>query len=302
MDKNPLFSIVIPTYNHADFLKASLSSIIDQSYNNWEAIVIDNHSRDNTDDVVASFEDSRIRLEKINNHGVIATSRNRGILKAKGEWISFLDSDDLWYSEKLMRVVSAIKESDNQIQVFCNDEYMVFSDSSEKKLLQYGPYEDNFYSKLLLSGNRLSTSAVTVNKSFLTNKELLFSENPSFVTVEDYDFWLRIAKEQANFFFINEVLGEYTIHGKNQSASIEKHFKHHENLIKHHIFNIQNFDSCKEKLWKKAKSKIQLDKALLYLKEFKLRLAAIGFFCSFWFAPSHFLNQLMHRFRKKISS
>ena len=97
-----------------------------------------------------------------------------------------------------------------------------------------------------------------------------------------------------NLFDCTEETGGLTV--------VPKSFKHHEHLIKHHVFNIQNFDTCKEKLWKKAKSKIQLDKALLYLKEYKLRLATVGFFCSFWFAPSHFLNQLMHRLGKKISS
>lgn len=62
---SPLVSVVIPTYNHADFLKLSLASVVNQTYSNWEAIIIDNHSDDNTDEVVSSFRDSRIRLTKI---------------------------------------------------------------------------------------------------------------------------------------------------------------------------------------------------------------------------------------------
>jgi glycosyltransferase involved in cell wall biosynthesis len=70
---NGMVSVVIPSYNHAHFLKKALQSIIDQKYTNWEAVVVDNHSEDNTDDVVSSFKDKRIKLLKIHNKGVIAS-------------------------------------------------------------------------------------------------------------------------------------------------------------------------------------------------------------------------------------
>ncbi|EMO04349.1 glycosyltransferase-like protein, family 2 domain protein, partial [Leptospira interrogans serovar Icterohaemorrhagiae str. Verdun HP] len=114
---NPLVSVVIPTYNHSDFLKLSLASVINQTYLNWEAIVIDNHSNDNTDEVVSSFGNSKVRLTKIKNNGVISVSRNLGIKEAKGDWISFLDSDDLWFPNKLERVVFEIQKLENQIDV-----------------------------------------------------------------------------------------------------------------------------------------------------------------------------------------
>ncbi len=92
-----LVSVVIPTYNHARFLGRALQSVMDQTYKNWEVIIIDNHSQDNTDEIVEAFKDPRITLLKIHNNGVIAASRNMGIRAAKGEWIAFLDSDDHWY-------------------------------------------------------------------------------------------------------------------------------------------------------------------------------------------------------------
>src|SRR4051812_44716056 len=98
---NPLVSVVIPTYNHAQFLGRALGSVIAQTYTNWEAIVVDNHSQDDTDAVVASQSDPRIKLLKIHNNGVIAASRNKAMREARGEWIAFLDSDDAWYPEKL---------------------------------------------------------------------------------------------------------------------------------------------------------------------------------------------------------
>lgn len=295
----PLISVVIPTYNHAHFLKLSLASVVGQSYSNWEAIVIDNHSNDDTDQVVASFKDSRIRLTKIRNNGVISASRNKGIQEAKGDWISFLDSDDLWYYNKLQRIVDEIQKSENTIDVFCNDEYMVRPESDDRLKLQYGPFEEDFYRKMLFYGNRLSTSATTVRKKFLDDNSLLFSENQKFVTVEDYDLWLRLAKEKARFLFIDEVLGEYTIHGSNQSASLERHLNHLENLIRHHVFDIQDFESNKERLWKKFQARLTFDKAVVYLRESRILPAFILICKSFVISPFVFFSLFFAKFNRK---
>ncbi|EMN47113.1 glycosyltransferase-like protein, family 2 [Leptospira interrogans str. L1207] len=297
---NPLVSVVIPTYNHADFLKLSLASVINQTYLNWEAIVIDNHSNDNTDEVVSFFGNSKVRLTKIKNNGVISISRNLGIKEAKGDWISFLDSDDLWFPNKLERVVFEIQKLENQIDVLCNDEYMVHLNQKKKITLNYGPFEDDFYRKMLFYGNRLSTSATTVRKKFLKEKELLFNENQEFVTVEDYDFWLRLAKENARFLFIPEVLGEYTIHNSNQSAALERHLNHLENLVRYHVFHIQEFEKNKNKLWKKFQVKLAFDKAIIYLRE-KRVVSSIFLIVKFLFkAPFTFLSLFIFKLNHKF--
>ena len=90
----PLISIVIPTYNRSLFLERSIKSIINQTYQNWEIIVIDNNSTDDTDLVLEKYKEKKILIKKINNEGIIAKSRNLGIKLAKGEYIAFLDSDD----------------------------------------------------------------------------------------------------------------------------------------------------------------------------------------------------------------
>ncbi|TQE83105.1 glycosyltransferase [Leptospira noguchii] len=297
---NPLVSVVIPTYNHADFLKLSLASVVNQTYLNWEAIVIDNHSNDNTDEVVSFFGNSKVRLIKIKNNGVISASRNLGIREAKGDWISFLDSDDLWFPNKLERVIFEIQKLENQIDVLCNDEYLVHLNQKKKMILTYGPFEDDFYRKMLLYGNRLSTSATTVRKKFLEEKDLLFSENQEFVTVEDYDLWLRLAKENARFLFIPEVLGEYTIHSSNQSAAVERHLNHLENLVRYHIFYIQDFEKNKNKLWKKFQAKLAFDKAIVYLRERKV-VSSIFLMIRFLFkAPFTFFSLFIFKLNHKL--
>jgi glycosyltransferase involved in cell wall biosynthesis len=122
---NPLISVVIPTYNHAHFLRFALQSVIEQTYQNWEIIIIDNHSSDNTDEVLKQFDFYNLRIFKINNNGIIGVSRNVGIKAAKGDWIAFLDSDDIWYKEKLKKSVDAILDNPN-INVICTDIVLIF--------------------------------------------------------------------------------------------------------------------------------------------------------------------------------
>ena len=137
-------SVIIPTYNHAKFLAKAIKSVLDQTYTNFEIIVIDNHSTDNTNEVVNSFNDARLKLLKVHNNGVIAISRNKGILEAKGDWIAFLDSDDFWYPSKLETAMNFALQND-EYEVICTNELMVNSKTGIDKVLRYGPYENNFY-------------------------------------------------------------------------------------------------------------------------------------------------------------
>jgi len=279
---NQLISIVIPTYNHADFLKTALDSVLNQTYQNWEVLVVNNHSEDNTSEVISGFNDKRICEFKIHNNGVIAASRNLGINNAKGEWVAFLDSDDLWYPGKL-EVFAKIINSDDKYDVFCHDELMVDKHASTKRVLRHGPFHENFYKTLLIGGNRLSTSAVMIRRDFLMHHKLLFNEAEKFVTVEDYDLWLNLARVNAHFKFVKEVQGEYIIHGNNCSANLTKHWANCESMLHEHVFFIQEFNSKKPKFWKVVSSRLVIEQARQYFtrkqffKVFKLLSKAIIF-------------------------
>ena len=109
-----LVSVVMPTYNHAEFLSEAIESVLNQSYSQLELIVIDNFSEDDTKNIVKSFQDARIQYFKFANEGVIAASRNYGIKQAKGKYLAFIDSDDVWLKEKLSEQVDAL-EGDEEI-------------------------------------------------------------------------------------------------------------------------------------------------------------------------------------------
>ena len=101
----PLVSVVIPTFNRAKDLERALRSVLAQTHTNWEVLIVDNYSEDNTDEVIENLNEPRITLFKIHNHGVIAVSRNWGIQHARGKYIAFLDSDDWWTEKKLSESV-----------------------------------------------------------------------------------------------------------------------------------------------------------------------------------------------------
>jgi glycosyltransferase involved in cell wall biosynthesis len=267
-----LVSVVIPTYNHAHFLRGALESVLDQSYTQWEAVIIDNHSEDNTEDVVKGFSDPRLRLLKIRNNGVIAASRNLGIRESTGQWIAFLDSDDCWYPRKL-EVIMAAAITDGEWDVLSNDEARVETQTGVRRINRYGPYCEKFYEALLTKGNRLSTSATVIRRDFLRRHDLAFDERPQYVTVEDYALWLELARHGARFKFIPEVHGEFVVHGGNNSGRLWRHLKSTETLLRDHVFTIQRFESSPERLWKRISARFRLAEAKRLAKARQFRLA-----------------------------
>jgi glycosyltransferase involved in cell wall biosynthesis len=218
MNDSPLVSIVIPTYNHAPMLQRALATVIEQTYQNWNAIVVNNYSTDNTLEVVASFNDPRIQCVNFRNNGVIGASRNKGIALATGKYVAFLDSDDTWFPTKIEKCVASLE---NGSDLVCHAEYWI-DESGNSRLVAYGPSEAATHHNLIYKGNRISTSATMVRATLL--KEVNgFDVSPELISTEDYDLWIRLAAKSSKFAFIDEPLGEYHRHDNNVSANIEKH-------------------------------------------------------------------------------
>ena len=124
MDKTPFFSVVIPTFNRLGILNRAIDSVLDQSYGNFELIIVDNGSTDNTGEwLKRKYSDPRIQYYYQKGTGSPAGPRNRGIQLSTGKWVSFLDSDDLWRRDKLQLVKQTIDE-DSDVDVICHDEYL----------------------------------------------------------------------------------------------------------------------------------------------------------------------------------
>jgi len=211
----PLISIVMPTYNHANYLSKALQSILDQTYKNWEAIVIDNHSTDETNKVISRYVDPRIKYLKIHNAGVIAKSRNRGILAARGEWVAFLDSDDWWSPDKLKTCVDCFN---NNVDLIYHDLEILRIKQSiyREKVIKTRQLKKPILIDLLLSGNIISNSSVVVRKNIL-GKIGLIDESKELVAAEDYNTWLKISTMTDQFLYLPKKLGYYFSHDQNIS-------------------------------------------------------------------------------------
>lgn len=236
----PSISVILPTYNHAKFLKKAIESVIKQSYINWELIIVDNNSIDETFEIVNSYLDKRIKYVKIQNNGVIAASRNLGIDLSTGSWIAFIDSDDWWTNNKLTKCIECIKT--NKFDLIYHDLFLVYktNQNSFKKLASSRSLHFPIYQDLLLNGNGILNSSVLVRKKILKEVGLLSCDTNK-ITWEDYDCWLRISRITNRFYYIKETLGYYWAAGgnmtnpdqdlKNAKLIYNKYVKDHYNYI-----------------------------------------------------------------------
>jgi len=227
-------------------LYKAISSVISQSYQNFEIIIIDNNSTDNSKEVVDNFNNPKIKLYFINNEGIISKSRNLGISKSNGEWCCFLDADDFWFRNKLFEIKKNIELNKN-IDVICSNEIFLYTDTKKfkKKIYKKKNNKLNFFSSLLLMGNQISTSATCVKKEKLKEKDVSFSEDQSIKTCEDYDLWMQLAYKKANFLFINKYLGIWRIHNRSTSKEYSDHNKSNLNVTLKHLKNSRYAKSTK---------------------------------------------------------
>lgn len=207
-----LVSIIMPCYNAEAFVGEAIASVVDQTWQNWELLVIDDGSRDASLQVVSEWarKDSRVQsLPNPQNMGVSKT-RNRGIGLAKGQWIAFLDSDDVWEEDKLARQMAlATKEGAGFLFTACS-----IIDQHGKHLGAMAPISDKVTFAQLQKWNRITCSSVLLGKEALGS--LRFEHDDS---REDYLLWLRVLKSLDAAYALNEHLVRYRIISGSRSAN-----------------------------------------------------------------------------------
>ena len=148
--KSPFFTVIIPTFNRSDKLQLCLNSVFAQTFSNYEIVIIDNGSTDNTEKMILEkYRDFRIRYFWQEGSGSPANPRNQGILKARGDWVSFLDSDDVWYPEKL---ISSIEILERGKDLVCHAETWL-KDGMVHREVSYGPVDRADYHSMLFRRN-----------------------------------------------------------------------------------------------------------------------------------------------------
>lgn len=247
---NTFFSIVTSAYDAEEFLTRAIDSVLRQNYEKYEYIIVDNGSHDNTQQILLDYCSrfpNKIRVFHVDNNLGISGGRNYGIRQAKGDYVCFLDADDYWDDKKLFEVNKAISNN-LDCNIFCHWEY--HQTNEDKRVVEYRqPDYEEPYLDMLFNGNCLSTSALTIRKDLLETAKG-FDEN-LVMGEEDYDLWLRLAKNGGKVYMIDKPLGYWVIRNDSMSSKVIKHTDAVAKLIEHHCHSLlkeRNHDRKLEKL------------------------------------------------------
>lgn len=224
----PKVSVIIPTYNRAGYIVETLRSVFAQTFTDYEVIVVDDGSTDDTADVLKPFLDRITYIRKEN--GGQGSARNAGIRLAKGEYIAFLDSDDLWLPEKLDVQVKYLDEHPEMVLVF-TDAVIFFEDAgSHKKMgeIRFSGRDVSF--ERLFRMNFIPNLTTMVRKSCF-DLVGLFNESRDLIGGEDYEMWLRIAM-RFSLAHIPKITASYRHHDNNVvGTDLEKNYSMHLRVI-----------------------------------------------------------------------
>jgi len=202
-------SIMVLTYNRSNLLKETIDSILNQTFKDFEIIIVDNYSIDDTEEVVKSYDDNRIKYFKNKNYGLLAVNRNFAIKQSSGEYIALCDDDDLWLPQKLEKQIEEF-EKDEKIGIVFTNGYS-FDDHGNE--IKEGKSSSRYYSfEDLIMGNIITCCSVMFKKSVI-NDVGIFDESKEIFTGEDFEFWLRIVKKY-KMKYIGIPLVKYRVHDK----------------------------------------------------------------------------------------
>ncbi len=207
---NELVSIIMPSYNTGKYIAETIDSVLAQTYSDWELLIVDDCSTDNTDAVVSKYlTDERIHYIKNDKNSGAAVSRNRALRKAKGKWIAFLDSDDLWENDKLQKQITFMTNNSyhfsytNYIEIDENSKPSGKNVSGPKRITKNGMYNYCWVGCL--------TVMYDAEKVGLIQIEDIKKNN-------DYAMWLKVCKK-ADCYLLDETLAKY----RRRSGSISSH-------------------------------------------------------------------------------
>ncbi len=217
--QNELVSVIMPLYNNEKFLERAIVSVINQTYQNWELIIINDKSTDNSLEIANEYSNQyeNINLINLNTNSGVANARNKGIKKANGIYLAFLDSDDIWLPEKL----------EKQIEFMVKNNY-------DFTCTYYGKIDDknNVLPTIVKSRNSLNYNQILKNNignstAIYNIKKLGKYEVPIIKKRNDYALWLKVIKKSKKVYTLQEILSYHRIHSNSLSAKKMDLIKYH---------------------------------------------------------------------------
>jgi glycosyltransferase involved in cell wall biosynthesis len=243
----PKVSVIIPTCNRAQFLRAAVESVLNQTFQDFEIIVVDDASSDETPQAARSFADGRVRYLRQEPKKGQGAARNAGIRAARGEYIALLDDDDEWLPTKLRKQVALLRALPDEVGLIYTGYYRIDA-ASKRVLAEVMPTERGKVYDALGRGNWIGTCSTVLLRRRCLNKAGLFDED--LASGADYDMWLRVARE-FEVDFIDEPLVRYSVHDRRISTNYDSLAQGLEaQLRKHHAVLARHKKTCSERyLW-----------------------------------------------------
>ena len=222
-----LISVILTTYNRKELVTKTINSILSQSFQDFELIIVDNFSNYNFFDLIQIFNSPKIKAFQNRNEGIIAVNRNFAIARSSGKYLAFCDDDDLWEQEKLQYQIQYL-EKDNFDLTYTNTKLM-FDNGN----LVYSNYSDINNLRSLLYRNQVTLSSVLVRKT----TEVRFNESVDLIALEDYELWINLMLNGFKFKFIEIPLVNYRVHS---SISRQSKYINEKKKLKFAISLFQN--------------------------------------------------------------
>ncbi len=291
MNENILISIIIPVYNGEKYIADTIKTVIDQTYKNWELIIVDDGSTDNTAKVVEQFSDYRISYIKKNNTGVSDT-RNVGASLAKGEILCFLDADDVWLPDNLEKKLSKLTNEQDSILVtspmYLWDEK---TDYYNCQIIENNFSLDEWDEFRNLRTIHIVTSALMYKNYFF--EAGMFDTNIS--TSADFDLVIRL-RELGKFTYLNEPLVLYRCHPFQMHNNITLYKHDMIYILKKYKSNSNLFPTRHE--WRKSYSLLNYFIAVEFIKQKNLHKGLMHLIISFFYNPSLFFTKIYKKIIK----
>lgn len=229
MDNFPLLSVITPLYNAEKYIAQTIESVLLQTYTHWEMLIVDNCSTDTSKDIVKSFNDPRIKLIELEyNSGGPARPRNIGIQYAQGQYVAFLDSDDVWLPSKLQRQIEIVQEGNYDI-------VHTLAHTIDTRSQPIGFHRNQRVYNLcrfmmspqtiILFSNFININSVLMKK----DESIYFREDKNLIALEDWAFWIENHLASKKVYLIEEPLLNYRIDinsasNRNSDKSFRKAF------------------------------------------------------------------------------
>lgn len=258
MNNKPIISIIMNCYNGEAFLNEAINSITKQTFENWELIFFDNNSIDKSEKIVKSFKDSRIKYFKSDRLLNLYDARNLAVKKTNGEYISFLDTDDMWTKDKLEKQINFIKKNSNYKILYSN--YYVLK-NNEKKIMYKNELPSGFITQKLLDFYGIGINTAFIDKSIFEQYNFKKDLN----IIGDFDFFIHTSKK-FEIGYISDPLTFYRIH---ENSFTKKNYNMY-------INELSNWIRENEKIL--LKNNYSLKKQKFYVKKLKIKSFLKKFF------------------------